>query len=434
MVPRRGVLIGAVCAFGLAAGVASAAPGDLDPSFGNGGIVALGDDYSWASDLLIDPRRRLIVSGVDRGSGPALFRFRRNGALDRSYSGDGRRLLDPGDVYPNQEMPIVRQADGKIVVGFALGYEPPTIGLARLNRDGTLDGSFGDGGVARTGVPLAGYPWTLGIDVAADRRMVAAGPAPCTCPTGAGGGLLIARFLADGSVDKSFADDGSKVIRGEEFSSATSVEALRHGGIVAAGTLFDTGLTVVKLHRSGAFDDRFSGDGIAVPYPGRGVVANDLTLGARGRLVLAGEALCCNSDFVLRLNRGGARDPSFGHRGVALAPWSRDGTFDSSGTFTALGLDSAGRIAVAGSTYDPDTGAQSEALTRYRSNGELAASFGEGGTAQTLFGDDAAAAAAIAIQPDGKIVTAGSSLHYEFRSEFSVLSLARYLVSNKKRR
>jgi hypothetical protein len=63
---------------------------------------------------------------------------------------------------------------------------------------------------------------------------------------------------------------------------------------------------------------------------------------------------------------------------------------------------------VAGLAYeDADDTTSSWALLRYRSNGRLDPSFGRGGIVVTDFGTGDDGAAAVAIQPDGRIVVGG---------------------------
>ncbi len=74
----------------------------------------------------------------------------------------------------------------------------------------------------------------------------------------------------------------------------------------------------------------------------------------------------------------------------------------------ALALQPDGKVVVAGSS-SPFVGNANFALARYNPDGSLDPTFGSGGTVITDFGGNGDGAAALALQPDGKIVVAGSA-------------------------
>jgi uncharacterized delta-60 repeat protein len=99
----------------------------------------------------------------------------------------------------------------------------------------------------------------------------------------------------------------------------------------------------------------------------------------------------------------GDLDLSFGNGGKVITDF-----FGNSDFGNAIDVQSDGRIVVAGSSIGDNTSAFSDfALARYNPNGSLDSSFGVGGKVITDFGEDEAVSA-IAIQPDGKIMAAGS--------------------------
>jgi hypothetical protein len=99
-----------------------AAPGDLDRSFcGNGRVRTTFDGTGSLSDIARAPGGKIVASGEARGEA-ALARYRRDGSLDRSFSGDGKRTADFGDegdfVHPEA---VALQDDGKIVLAGTVG-------------------------------------------------------------------------------------------------------------------------------------------------------------------------------------------------------------------------------------------------------------------------------------------------------------------------
>src|SRR5262245_684540 len=132
-------------------GPLQAADGDLDTTFGSGGIVITdfgGDDVANAvalqSDGKIVAAGRTLFGGV---SSFALGRYNSDGSLDTTFGTVGKVTTDSlGDAFA-----LSIRSDGKIVVAGGRTQSPSTFVLARYNSDGSLDTTFGAGGkVVRT--------------------------------------------------------------------------------------------------------------------------------------------------------------------------------------------------------------------------------------------------------------------------------------------
>ena len=142
---RLGTLVACGLALGLPGG-ASAAPGDLDPAFGQGGRVTTSfgntDDRAW--DAVVQPDGRIVVAGSNGfgpGSGFALARYLPDGSLDPTFSGDGKLTTNFPAGY-GRALGVALQPDGKIVAAGSADQ----FAVARYNSDGTLDETFsGDG-------------------------------------------------------------------------------------------------------------------------------------------------------------------------------------------------------------------------------------------------------------------------------------------------
>ena len=139
----------------------------------------------------------------------------------------------------------------------------------------------------------------------------------------------------------------------------------------------------------------FGGDGL------NGDDAYSIAVQTDGKLVVAGITtnLDDTTDFGLaRYNSNGTLDANFGTGGKVKTNFAN---FDGA---RAVAIQSDGKIVVAGYTlvnFSPDF-----ALARYNSNGTLDATFGVGGKVITELGGPAMALS-VAVQSDGKIVTAG---------------------------
>lgn len=153
--------------------------GELDPSFGDGGtvITTFTRGLHGASALTIQPDGKLVAAG-QAGSGPrcslALARYNTDGSLDGSFGGDGRVRTDLGDGC--ERISEVRvQPDGMIVaVGGAGPSGNQDLAVIRYTENGSLDASFGQGGVSLVDISSAS-DWAYGLALQPDGKIVAAG-------------------------------------------------------------------------------------------------------------------------------------------------------------------------------------------------------------------------------------------------------------------
>jgi uncharacterized delta-60 repeat protein len=165
-------------------------------------------------------------------------------------------------------------------------------------------------------------------------------------------------------------------------------------------------------------DGSFSGDGIMLTgFGGEIDGGSAVALQADGKIVIAGttssydEGGNYQSDFALaRIDADGSLDPSFSGVGKQITHF---GTVTVS-TATAVAIQPNGKILVAGSAR---AGAGWEfALARYDADGSLDSSFA-GGTLMTGLGGSARS---VAIQTDGLIVVAGDSGLARYHSDGSI--------------
>src|SRR5262249_20460037 len=137
-----------------------------------------------------------------------------------------------------------------------------------------------------------------------------------------------------------------------------------------------------------------------------------------GKIVAAGSTGVSNTDFALvRYNPNGSLDNSFGSAGKVTTEISPGQPDDA----YAVAVQPDGRIVAAGTTFAGPT-SDDFAVVRYETDGSLDGSFGFGGIATTDVAADGDIANAVAVQPDGQIVAAGQS--YSPTEEFTLM---RYL-------
>jgi uncharacterized delta-60 repeat protein len=269
------------------------ADGTLDPSFGGHGIVRTprAAHFRGGEDLAIQPNGTIVVVGTAGESRVktafAVARFRPNGTEDRSFGGDGR-VVTP--FASGQARAVALQPDGRIVVA---GYNSFGLALARYLPNGALDRTFGgDGKVghwAPSSPPSAMY--ALAVAIQPDGRILAAGGYDFFL-------MGIARFLPHGRLDPSFGGDG--VVRTDVKGAEQALNALAlqpDGRILAAGSSWPhesitegvPRFVVIRYLRDGSLDPSWGGDGKVVTFfPGRAYAAG-AALQPDGKLVVVGE-------------------------------------------------------------------------------------------------------------------------------------------------
>lgn len=415
----------AVAFAALVAGCAAALAADpLDRGFGKDGVASEPTSAYGALvwDLAADRRGRLLAavgSFTEGGSEFRVTRFRRGGALDRTFSRDGSAtnlLRRPGhrSGYQGQAQAIAVQRDGKvIVVGYIGGRDPHGTAIVRLRPNGRLDRGFGrDGSV----VPAREHHRPDGFhDVAVEPsgRIIAVG-GHNEVGRGRPAALIVA-YRPDGSRDRSFGENGRVLIPtrrgGSEYTGAKAVELLPGGKILVAGYIRNQ-LFVARLSGGGALDRTFGGgDGVAVIGANQaGCYQGDCSMEAAvavqpdGRIVLQGESL--GDGLVLaRLLPDGQLDPSFGRGG--RVPRKLAGRLD--GAFDMAAVGRRGKLLVAGIGYRRSGGKFFFRTMRFDADGHLDRRFARHGVQSLRKGSYSVAHAVLPLS-GGRAVVGGSFL------------------------
>ena len=177
---------------------------------------------------------------------------------------------------------------------------------------------------------------------------------------------------------------------------------------VAGDTQATKSLTVTITGTSGSLDTSFGAAGgkVLIPAGASDDYAFAMAVQPDGKIVVVGRAAEHRSDFaVLRLERDGALDTTFG---PSTSPGKVLTDFGDSDTAYAVAVQPDGKIVVAGSAIVTGSGLDF-AVARYNTNGTLDATFGTGGKLTTTFSTDSDTAYALLLQADGKIVVGGDT-------------------------
>lgn len=361
------------------------------------------------------------------------------GDLDSSFDGDGRVAVgfDLGSLRYDAGWAVVPLPQERVALVGYVGNasDVAEAGAARLLASGALDGTFGSGGKVRYGFSTAGSPSDTAIAAVAqpDGKLVLVG---ATFTDAHEEDFLVVRLLANGALDPGFGAGGRTVITVSEGPDLANAVALRADGrIVVAGTaqgVGDSDMAVVQLTAAGAPDASFGPGGVRLVDFGLGGNGDDAAFGVAiagdGDVVLAGRAEVAAGpvyDFaVARLRADGAPESGFGSgTGRVTVPFDLGGEDSDEGG--AVALDPLGRIVVAGSAQQSST-VSAVAVVRLLATGALDSSFGGGG--KTTFAFDPGnlgreAALGLIRQSDGRLVVSGSTFPAAGQSEFGVARL-----------
>ncbi len=397
--------------------------GDLDPTFGDGGVVMT--DFNNSTDIAyavaLQADGKLVVAGTTytdndfSGEDFAIARYNTDGSLDASFGTNGRVTTDfPG--LAAVASAVVVQPDGKIVVAggaFPLFTFAGDFKVARYNPDGSLDASFGAGGIVTTVFPGDGsYAFALALQ--SDGKIIAAGTDFVDFNPGdmSDTDFALARYNPDGNLDTSFGNGGTVTtdFLGAE-DDASSVLIQPDGKIVAVGSanspldFYD--FAVARYLANGTLDTTFgTGGKVRTDFGNNDLdIAYAAALQPDGKIVAAGTTafdLGVQQQFALtRSNSDGTLDTTFGTGGLVLIDFS---SFAQSAYAVLIQPD--GKIITVG--YPNTESNDSDfLLARCNPNGSLDPTFGVGGKVRTSFGDLNSGANGAVLQSDGKIVAVG---------------------------
>jgi uncharacterized delta-60 repeat protein len=385
------------------------AAGNLDLSFGSGTgsvVTDFGAQPEGASAVALQPDGKVLAGGWTIGAGSeadfAIGRYMHSGSLNgantpQPFSFDGKVTTDFGG--SDKAHALLVQGDGKIVaVGTSESLQSPSLALARYNANGTLDLSFGPDG---TGKVLAGEDaFGLAAALQSDGKIVVAGA------WGQGLAFLVARFTTDGLLDATFGGDGVVTAGfGSSKSSAGAVTIQSDGKIVVAG-YSDDGLMEFAAARFLPDGDLDPGFGNIPNMPGLAeaefnsadALANSVAIQADGRIVVAGGSFFNNVGHgaLARFLPTGQLDSDFDADGLL--------TYSTSGTwFNDVTIQSNGKIVVGG--YQPFQTLDHRAFFAKRFE---PIDGSQDPTFHSFSPEMIGMANAIALQPDGDILLAGS--------------------------
>ena len=362
-------VIGALWALG--APTALAAPGDLDPSFGQYGV---GPADSGAGDFVALDDGRILTLGT-QGSGWSVRRFAPDGAPDLDFGDQGRAAIDSGI----DARGIAVGPDGRItVVGQQWGTSPECrqcIRVFRFLANGQPDPSFGGDGQV-----------TLALGTGLE--------APEDVEVGIGGTTLIAGRVGEdqaviglddaGEPDPAFGDGGVLAL---PEGTAVDIEPAPGGDYIVGGIQAHSPIVMfTRLTADGELVESYGtggsravlGSGGSPGYP-----SGEMAVGPSGEVVFG-------STIIQFVGKGAAIDPvliALDPQGDVSSDFDREPALgiadrDKSQTIDGVTWDASGRLILTGSEIRqnyPHGGSSTAYIARLLPDGSLDADFGDGG-------------------------------------------------------
>ena len=294
--------------------------GKLDPDFGVGGQVTTAAPAGAAFSLALGPAGTIVVAGFGD-----VVRYLPSGAVDQSFGTSGRTSI-PGSTL----RAIVVLPDGSMLLAGDLrqpGQQGSDFFVARLTSSGALDGTFGVGGKVVT--DLGGFDLASALLLLPDGKLLAVGET-----VGLAADFALVRYLPDGSLDPTFGSGGKVItdIGGPNvWDHGDDAVVTADGRIVVTGASFPS-LALARYLPNGALDPTFGVGGVALSVSGE---AWSVAQQSDGKLVVTTGSLA-----AARFTADGALDSTFGVGGIADAGLAGSGR--------AVALDATGRVVVAG--------------------------------------------------------------------------------------
>jgi uncharacterized delta-60 repeat protein len=398
-----GIALAALGLLALPAAAASPPPGSLDPSWGGGTGYVLGSTSFPGVQGLAMQANKVIAVGGDFYSNNGDFvvsRFNNDGSPDTSFGGTGTVKTD-FDGGTDLATSVALQGDRIVVAGYTCdaGFTYCQFALARYLKNGALDPSFNGTGQVTTAFG-DGQDFADAVVVKGD-KIVAAGYA--------GGDFALARYEKNGTLDSSFGGDGLVTTDFDGGFDAANGVAYMSDRIVAAGYANYPGsnFAVARYEKDGSLDTSFGGTGkVETDFAGGNDAGHAIDIKGN-RILVVGSATVGTQQFAAVLyTKDGNLDPSFNSTGKTTMSVGPDavaysGAFGPGDTVVADGYTCFScSFTFSGNEFG---------VARWTKDGLPDTSFGGTGFVTTPVGGSDSGASALVIAPGNKIVAGGYS-------------------------
>ncbi len=348
--------------------------------------------------------------------------FSQDGTLDPTFGTGGIVLTDIGLI--DEAMAATHQPDGKIIAaGFTGNIGTYSFLLTRYNEDGSLDGTFGDAGITTTSLG-AGEASCNAIQLQADGKILVIGTYLVAEEGPAN--IALARYNTDGTLDLSYGTDGIVITNSEDsevFDGGMRGKVQADGKLVVLGFKYEDILEflLLRYNTDGTLDNTFGDEGIVTPIIGDySDESEELNL-----------IFDTDENILIASSAFGSGES---HTNFSIVKYDTDGALDLTfGTDGQVLTNIKTTDGVSSNDYGADIAFQSDgkivvagmiyddegafALARYSAAGVLDESFGTDGVMYTEM-SAWAECTGMSIQANDKIIITGHASFEEYNEDF----------------
>ncbi len=370
-----------------------------------------GNANEFAEEVIVLADGSSISAGnvfVNGNRGWAIAKWTSDGSLDTSFGTGGVYINEFGVSNNDYAKSIVEQADGKLVIGGYVQNTDRDFAVMRLNADGSVDNDFGLSGVVFADIGTS--------DSGNDIAIQSDGNILITGRSNADSNLRVVRLSGvDGDFDNGFGVNGIATIDlgGSEYATSIAVDG--SGRIILVG-FRDADAFVARLTSTGSLDTSFGNpNGYATTSLG-GTSINDVgqvIVQSDGSYVLVGSSFDYSLPFgqneaigIARFTSTGIPDTGFGDNGIVRQLVNGSNIYNNARDVIQ---QSDGKLIVVGVATPNSFG--EVVVLRYNTNGTLDTGFGENGIVFAPSGFGSQEAYGVDIASDGTILVAGYSTY-----------------------
>jgi uncharacterized delta-60 repeat protein len=341
--------------------LSSAQVGTLDSSFGNNGLLFrdfhLSDKID-ANNKITQPDGKTIIVGTVRGKlgdDFSVTRYNVDGSLDKTFSEDGRQSTDFGSAS-DIAYAVTLQGDKIVVAGCTSSAGNTSFAIARYNSNGSLDYSFSGDGMLTTNFNAIAV---CNAVIAQGNKILVAGYCYLNNPMRESD-FIVARYNFDGSLDKTFSNDGIQRTDFFGYGDYANSIALQGDKIVVAGDAVYSAAgylttAIARYNNDGSLDKTFSDDGLQTT----GISSSASLIVQQDKILVA--AYGTDDFIVFCYDYKGVLDKTFGNNGIQRTHFGSN-YYAQTNSITM----EHGKIIITGNVYDFKNGIRQLVMVRYK--------------------------------------------------------------------
>lgn len=415
--------------------------GSLDSSFGVEGKT-ITDIGKGSNDILnslkVQSDGKVLLGGTSilnssSDKNIALTRYLSNGTLDYNFGNSGKLILDIGQ-NTQDDLENLKILEGKkiLVIGSTEDAQSSTLSdftLVRLLENGDLDLSFGINGKVITDVQNSSQDRVISSLILNNGKILLLG----TSNNETSSEIVLVRYLQNGLIDTTFANNGKKIWRKDEIpvDEVITMKQQLDGKIIISGFVDyndSTDIVLFRINETGVLDTTFGIQGVLVNNFGGQDYIKDIAIREDGKILILGSSLQNDNKDVLiaRYLNNGNLDTTFGLNGFLLM----DLGVISIDEGQEIYLDGNNKIFIGASTNAK--GKYSVALFSLLQDGALDSTFGTSGYSFIdNFTISPLSTSPFEINREGSIIFGTTSKDFEFNSfDFTLMKFNRNGLPN----